>query len=529
MLVSEQHKALVLRTRFPDKLLTTLPRAKQLNPAKPEYVAIPHRVEEVRVLRNMGYSAPSPIKSYYEWPRSHHIKNPFDAQVETAAFLTYHNRAYVLSGMGAGKTNAVLWAFDYLRSQGLVNRMLVVAPLSTLELTWGNALFDHFPHLDSTIVHHSNRQKRIALLNQEADVYITNHDGPKIIGEALAARPDIDLIVVDEVAQCARNKQTDRWKALNEIINKQKAGKKTRACWGLTGTPVPNEPTDAYAQAKLVTPETVPRTVTKFRDMVMKQVGPYLWVPRQNAMDTVYDALKPAIRYSREECVDLPPTTFSDQHAELTAKQHKAYKAMRDTLRSQIEAGEITAANEAVKLGKLVQIACGMAYGANGDDVIDIGAKPREELTSQLVKDAAGKAIVFVPFVASIQRVEAALQAQGFSTGVVHGKVSSTARNALFQRFQHGDDLDVLVAQPAAMSHGLTLTAASTIIWYAPITSSDTYEQANARITRPGQTHNTLIVNVSGTAEERRIYDRLKRRQKVQNILLDKVVAGRAA
>jgi SNF2 family DNA or RNA helicase len=79
------------------------------------------------------------------------------------------------------------------------------------------------------------------------------------------------------------------------------------------------------------------------------------------------------------------------------------------------------------------------------------------------------------------------------------------------------------------MSHGLTLTEASTIIWYAPVTSSDIYEQANGRITRPGQTHNTLIAMLSGTAVERMIYTRLKAKQGMQNLLLDKVVAGRDA
>lgn len=526
MIVAEEHKALILRTRTPDRLLTVLPRAKYPHATRKDIVAIPHRVEEVRVLRNMGYQAPSPIKYYYEWPRSWHIENPFDAQVETAAFLTYHNRAYVLSGMGAGKTNAALWAFDYLRSHGMARRALVVAPLSTLDLTWDAALFDHFPHLDSVIVHHRERAKRFALLQQEADVYITNHDGPKIIGDALAHRPDIDVVIVDELAQCARNKQTDRWKALNQVVNKQVNG--TRKCWGMTGTPVPNEPTDAWAQAKLVTPETAPRTFSKFRDQVMRQVGPYLWVPRKDAMDTVHAMLQPAIRYAREECVDLPPTTFTDRHAELTPPQHKAYGAMRDTLRAEVEDGQVTAANEAVKLGKLVQIACGMVYSSNGEgDLIDIDARHREALLLDLLKEAHAKAIVFLPFVSTVHRVAQVVSDAGYRVGVIHGGVSSSARNELFHGFQDGSSIDVLVAQPAAMSHGLTLTAASTIVWYAPITSSDVYEQANARITRPGQKHNTLVVNISGTAEERRIYDRLKRRQKVQNILLDKVVAGR--
>jgi SNF2 family DNA or RNA helicase len=82
-------------------------------------------------------------------------------------------------------------------------------------------------------------------------------------------------------------------------------------------------------------------------------------------------------------------------------------------------------------------------------------------------------------------------------------------------------DPHIIVAQPAAMSHGLTLTAANTIIWYAPYPSLDVYEQANARIVRPGQTRTTLICNVEATPVERKIYQRLRDRQKLQGLLLD--------
>jgi SNF2 family DNA or RNA helicase len=71
------------------------------------------------------------------------------------------------------------------------------------------------------------------------------------------------------------------------------------------------------------------------------------------------------------------------------------------------------------------------------------------------------------------------------------------------------------------MSHGLTLTAATTIVWYAPIHSNETYEQACARVRRPGQKRTTVIVHVASTDTERKIYQRLKTKQHVQGILLD--------
>jgi SNF2 family DNA or RNA helicase len=71
------------------------------------------------------------------------------------------------------------------------------------------------------------------------------------------------------------------------------------------------------------------------------------------------------------------------------------------------------------------------------------------------------------------------------------------------------------------MSHGLTLTAASTIVWATPTPSLEIYEQANARITRTGQQRNTLIVNIAATRAEELVYSRLKKRSAMQGALLD--------
>ena len=88
--------------------------------------------------------------------------------------------------------------------------------------------------------------------------------------------------------------------------------------------------------------------------------------------------------------------------------------------------------------------------------------------------------------------------------------------------------MKVIVAQPAAMSHGLTLTAASTIIWYSCVTSNEVFEQANGRINRPGQKMNNFIIMLEGTKVEKRIYNRLKNKQKMQGALLEEIKANRS-
>jgi len=89
---------------------------------------------------------------------------------------------------------------------------------------------------------------------------------------------------------------------------------------------------------------------------------------------------------------------------------------------------------------------------------------------------------------------------------VINGDVQVRNRTNIFKRFQEGTDLKVLIIQPQAAAHGVTLTAADTIIWYAPVTSTETYLQANARIDRPGQRNPMTVVHIEGSPVERKLY-----------------------
>jgi SNF2 family DNA or RNA helicase len=287
----------------------------------------------------------------------------------------------------------------------------------------------------------------------------------------------------------------------------------------MTGTPTPNAPTDAWAQCRLITPHTVPRFFGTFRDSVMKQISPYKWVPRPDALDKVRAAMQPAIRFSREECIDLPPTTYQTREVELTREQKKAYNDMLRQLKAEYEGGQIMAVNEAVKLSKLLQIVTGVAYGIDGGEVV-LPSGPRVEVVREIIEEAEAKVIVFVPFTKALLHLAQELR-KTFSVECVYGEVSKNERDRIFSDFQKRADPRVLVADARTMSHGLTLTASNTIVWYGPTTSNETWNQANARIVRPGQTRNTLIVRIESTPVERVVYDRLEKRTAVQGVLLD--------
>lgn len=512
MLIRKDKRAIILKLKNPTRITTVIPTAKLVNHNGQTLVAVPHRPDEVKVLRNLGFDAPDPMSYYYNFPGRF---KPFDSQIVTANFLSMYDRAFCLNSMGLGKTVTSLWAYDYMRDAKLVKKVLVVCPLSTMERTWADEVFKTFPHLECTVLYGS-RARRQKLLKQDADVYIINTDGLKTIQEDLRSRPDINLIIVDEIAMY-RNAGTDRWKTLNEICN----GKQPRRVWALTGAPTPNEPTDAWAQCRVVVPHNadVPKYFGKFRDLVMKQIGMYKWAPRENANDTVKQMMQPAVRFALDDCVDLPPQTFVTRDVEMTDDQTKAYKTMLSKLKAEFSSGDVLAVNEAVKANKLVQIACGVVYGLNGDR-IKIDNTPRIEVLKEIIAESEGKVLVFVPLTGVLEDV--VMQLSGTNTvAAIHGGTSKAERDQIFKDFQTAPSPRVLVANPATMSHGLTLTAATTIAWFAPIHSNDIYEQACARVRRPGQTRTTVIAHIAGSDIERRIYKRLKNKQKLQGALLD--------
>jgi len=520
MLISRKHRALVLRVRDPERITTVIPKAKRFFHNGKEFVAVKHGVDEVKVLGNIGIPAPSPIKYYYEWPGQF---KPYIHQQEIAAFLSLNNRAFNLGDIGVGKTISTLWAYDYLRSTGAVRRALVVSPLSTLERVWADEVFRNFPHLETAVLHGS-REKRLKLLAQDADLYLINHDGLKVSGivEALNERPDIDLVIVDEVSQVARTAGADRYKALHRVINRQCA----RRAWGLTGTPIPNAPTDAWAQCRLLVPEKVPPYFSRFKDTVMRQISNFVWVPRPEALNIVQEAMQPAIRYHRDECIDLPPCIYETRQVELTPAQKKAYKDMLTKLKTEIDGGEVTAVNEAVKAQKLLQILTGAVLDGDGQ-VLDVQAGPRMDVVREIVLEAGAKTLVYVPFVAAVKCVAEYLRHHGIATEFIHGGVPKAERDRIFTAFQGTSTPQVIVAQPATLSHGLTLTAANTIVWFAPVTSADTYTQACGRIVRQSQTKTQVIIHLEATDLERRYYKRLKDKQRVEGTLLEMIREAR--
>jgi SNF2 family DNA or RNA helicase len=435
----------------------------------------------------------------YDWPRPYGF-TPFDHQKQTAEFLISNRKSFCFNEQGTGKTASVIWAVDYLMKKGIVRRALVVCPLSVMRSAWQEDMFKFAVHRTVAIAHGSAAKRR-EIINGNADFVIINFDGVKIVKDQLAAA-GFDLLVVDE-ASAYKNAQTDRWKALRDV------NKTVKGLWMLTGTPAAQSPVDAYGLAKLVNPTGVPVFFGQYRDMVMTKISEYTWIPKPTAKQTVHRVLQPAIRFEKAQCLDLPPVTHVDRDAPMTPQQMQYYNTMKKKMLIEAAGEEISSVNAAAQLNKLLQIAGGAVY-SDTKEVIEFDVSNRLRVVHEIIEEASHKVLVFVPFTHTLQLLKTYLESKKINCEIINGSVSANRRAELVKEFQTKPNPHVLLIQPQAASHGLTLTAADTIVWYAPTTSVETYLQANARIDRPGQKHNMTIMHIIGSPVEAKVYKLLR-------------------
>lgn len=501
--------ALLMSVDKPSSITVHIPTAKAILYKNRNIVAVRHTLESARVLRNLGLNAPSPM--LYDGFIFGGRYKPMSHQVKTAEFLTLHKRAFVFNTMGTGKTAAALWSMDYLKQRGYAKRVLIISPISVMDV-WANEAFGVVPQWSTTQLI-GKRERREQLLDSGSDICIINYDGLVSIQKAIKQwKPD--LVIVDEAdAYC--NTQTKRYEALKSILRPD------IRLWLLTGTPTNNAPTDAYGLIKLVNPSSVPASFKLFQETLMYKRGPYKWAPKDGAEERVYALMQPAIRFTKKDCLDLPPVTFSSRKCLMSHDQQEVFDNVKSQMKHEdLEAGyEIKAVNAAVKLIKLQQIMCGAVKDSDGDPVL-LNPKNRLEVVDEIISSAEAKVIIFIPFIHAMHLVRDHLSKK-YEVALVNGEVKKTERDEIFNRFQHDQKTRVLIAHPKVAAHGLTLTAANTIIWYAPTFSVSQYSQANARIDRQGQTLAMSIYNLWCHPVELAIYKLLQDRENMQSRIME--------
>lgn len=492
------NKAVLIKTRNPHKY-TVIPKSRivEAHQGGGYTVAVYWGLDEMRVLKNLGVKeVPSPIVGRYDWPGRF---KPMAHQIETAAFFTMHRRAFCFNEPGTGKTLSALWAADYLIRRGDVRRILILCPLSIMYSAWVSDINNSIIHRSVIVAHHAQAMRRLEMVQGDYEIVISNYEGLNLISDEIRKDGRFDLIIVDE-ANAYKNPSTQRWKALNSIITPN------TYLWMMTGTPASQSPVDAYGLAKLVNPNGVPRFWTAWRDKVMNKITQFKWAPKANAKELVFDALQPAIRFTKEQCLDLPPVLIETRDVPLSPQQTKYYRLLKEQMLVQAAGETISAVNAGVAVNKLLQISCGAAY-TDDKEVVEFDATPRLKVLMEVIEETDRKVIIFALFRSSIDTISAHLTKHGITNAQIHGDVSATKRAHIINDFQTTNDVRVLVMQPQATAHGITLTAADTVVFYGPLMSVEMYLQCIARADRKGQTSDKVtVIHIQSSPIEVRMF-----------------------
>ena len=463
------------------------------------------RLNQIVSFRN---NLPSPIKRDYNYPG---LYKPFDHQRVTSEFLSINHRAFCFNEAGTGKTSSVIWAADYLMAQKIIKRVLVICPLSIMYSAWQADILNTAMHR-SVAVAHGPAAKRTKVIEGPYEFVIINYDGVAIVKDDII-KGGFDLIVIDE-ANAYKSPSTSRWKTLAKLLKPE-----TRL-WMMTGTPASQSPVDAYGLAKLVCPQNVPKFSMAWRDKVMYQVTRFKWVPKPNAKNDVFKALQPAIRFAKDECLDLPDVLYTTREVPLTPQVQKYYKMLKEQMMIEAAGAQISAVNAAAGLNKLLQISGGAVY-TDKKEVIEFDVQPRLTALMEVIDETEHKVIIFVPYRHTIELVSRYLTDHHISNQVIQGDVSATQRANIINQFQSMEEPRVLVIQPQSASHGVTLTAANTVVFWSPVMSVETYLQCIARMDRVGQVNKMTVVHLQGSEVERKMYTMLQGKVDMHTKLVD--------
>lgn len=480
---------------------------------------LPFTYRAAKLLRQSGIKGvPSFSATRYHWPGPF---TPAHHQVETTEFMLYPRRLWCLNGMRTGKTASSIWAVDILMRAKEIQRVLVLCPLSIVYETWVQGFFQLTPDIDVAAAVGSTKNTS-AVIHSKPQVIICNHDKIKYnYSDLTKYKPD--LVIVDE-ASVFRSHTSERYKALKALVNNLKP-----RLWALTATPAGDKPTNVYAMAKLINPKVLPASFGAWQNKVCRRVTwtdgrgfeKQMFVPRAGWEDAVAAVLKPAIRYRTQDCIDMPPVVMVYRHAAMGKKQRDTWKLLKSKGVLLLDDKAMTAANAGVKVVKLLQVSSGLVYDKKGQSV-EVDASNKMHELEAVLDEAEGKVIVFTPFRHVMEWVVKQLKKRGHAAEHLSRDHSLNHRTDVFARFQRGseEELKVLVMHPAIAKYGLTLTAANTTVWWGPIFSSETFEQANMRMQGPGD-HANGIVMLYSTEAEKTLYEKLQDGSDVQSAIVD--------
>jgi SNF2 family DNA or RNA helicase len=445
------------------------------------------------------------------------FKHQLDVFEQTKDLLA----AGLLLEMGVGKTKIAIDTAAYLYNKKQIKAMLVVAP-KTICRNWSEKEIPAHLHDDiqwqvvvwrsgsktfekelMQLLHYSPDKFKILIVNVEA--LITDRCYDKV--EAFLKTYDT-MMIVDE-STIIKNISADRSKACIKL------GKLAKYRRILTGTPITQSPLDLYSQFQFLQDGYLGKSYYGFKNTYAVLKKRYIngrsfdEIVGYQRLQQLQELIKPiSCRVLKRDCLDLPDKIYQVRYIEPSVEQRRVYELVKSETMALLQNGAlITAPLMITQILRMRQALCNLTNADGQEQCIDL-KYPRIDEIMKILDECSGKVIVWASFIRTIHDIADAIKLKygNDSAGEIHGSVSAVDRQNVVNNFQDENSaLRFIVAQPRTGGYGLTLTAATTVIYHDNDWSLEVRQQSEDRCHRIGQKNNVTYIDLvsAGTIDEK--------------------------
>ena len=446
----------------------------------------------------------------------------YEHQASSFKFLVNRNYGADFSECGTGKTISMLAVMEAKLKAKEVERVLIICPKSIMLSVWREEIDKFLKGYSYSILTGNSEEKKEELEKLSSQIYILNFDAVRLLKDELIFHFQNQMIILDESTKI-KNGTTQVSKACIII------GSLAKFRYIMTGTPTPNSLLEIFPQACFLSPEIMGHSFWKWRKEYFRPGGyqGYQWFPKSNTLRTIeYQLREHSIRWRKDQCIQLPDITYGDRLVTLSSNLIEHYNKMKKDLILDFGKGFVTAKNFLVKLIKLNEISNSMVMNDLGETIWfekDLAKmKELDEILSEIISRDS-KALIWSIYRSEITKLFNRYKSQ-YKPAVLMGGLSPEERLKNINMFQNDPECKILIAHPRTAAHGINLSVANYSIWMSWDHSFESYEQANYRINRIGQTKKMTVIHIiAENTIDREIISNVRRKKKINTSILQAI------